>query len=52
MLSRTKVKEEITSTKKALESLKETIKRCEDGISINKIVLEGFETYLSSLRLQ
>ncbi len=52
MLSRTHVKKEIEATKKAIESLKETIKKCENGILINKIVLEGFETYLSSMKLQ
>ncbi len=52
MLSRTKVKAEITATKEAIESMKGTIKKCEDGILVNKIVLNGFETYLSSMNLQ
>ena len=47
MLSNTKLKEEIDATKKAIESMKETIKKCEDGIEVNRIVLEAFALELS-----
>ena len=46
MLSRTKIKVEIDATKKAITSLQETIKKCENGILVNQIVLKAFEDAL------
>ncbi len=46
MLSRTKIKAEIENTKKAITSLQDTVKKCEDGILINQIVLKAFEDAL------
>ena len=46
MLSKTKLKAEIDATKKAIESMSETIRKCENGILINSIVLEAFKNEL------
>lgn len=48
-LSRTKIKKEIESVKKAIETLKETKQKCEDGLLVNEIVLKAFEDALIRL---
>ena len=40
------------AVEKAIKKIEETRKNCEDGLLINKIVLDAFETYLSSMNLQ
>ncbi len=46
-LSKTKLKKEIEGVEDALDKLAETIKKCEDGILVNNIVLESFKTELA-----
>ena len=45
-LSKTKLKKEIEGVEAALDALAETIKKCEDGILVNNIVLESFRKQL------
>ena len=46
MLSKTKVKKELDATEAALSKLRETIKRCEDGILVNVLVADAFRAEL------
>ena len=46
MISNSRLKEEITAVKTALSNLRETIKKCEDGIWLNELVLKTFEDAL------
>lgn len=47
-LSRTKLKAEIEATKEAMKKIKETKDRCEDGLEVQAIVLNAFETVLKN----
>ena len=47
VLSKTKLKKEIEGVEDALNTLAETIKKCEDGILVNNIVLESFKAELA-----
>ena len=45
-LSRTAIKIEIEHSNKAIATLQRQIKKCENGILVNKIVLKAFEDAL------
>ncbi len=47
MLSKEKLQTEIDATSAALKSMKDTIKKCEDGIIINEIVFAAFKAELA-----
>ncbi len=46
MLSKTAIKKEIEHVKKSISQLQETIKKCEDGLLVNEIVLNAFQARL------
>ena len=45
-LSRKVLKEQIEASKEAIKKIEDTKQKCEEGLDINKLVLEAFEAKL------